>query len=142
VTEDPTLEVSEPHNQRGTWQGAFRTGHLDAVALRYAAEVSGGVDAVALTHLDAAARHPLRLCRSYLIGGQPYPRIIPGPDRDLQHQERLTQLLLAARPVCELPGPDWPGLVEDVLGAPVVLRSFGPTVAGKQAAAPAPMALR
>ena len=142
VTEDPTLEVSEPHNQRGTWQGAFRTGHFDAVALRYAAEVSGGVDAVALTHLDTAARHPLRVCRSYLIGGQPYPRIIPGPDRDLQHQERLTQLLLAAHPVCEPPGPDWPGLVEDVLGAPVVLRSFGPTVAGKHAAAPAHVALR
>ncbi len=141
VTEDPTLEVPEPHNQRGTWQGAFRTGHFDAVALRYAAEVSGGVDAVALTHLDAAARHPLRVCRSYQVGGQPRPRIIPGPDRDLQYQERLTQMLLAARPVYEPPRPDWPGLVEDVLGAPVVLRSFGPTAADKHAVAPAHMAL-
>ena len=82
VTEDPTLEIPEPHNQNGAWQGAFRTGHFDAVALRYAVEVSGGVDAVALTHLDVAARHPLRMCRSYQVGGQRQTRILPGPERD------------------------------------------------------------
>jgi adenylosuccinate synthase len=136
VTQDPTLEVLEPHNQYGAWQGAFRTGHFDAVALRYAVEVSAGVDAVALTHLDAAARHPLRLCRSYQVDGQPLRRIIPGPERDLEWQERLTAMLLRARPVYEDPGPDWPGLVEDMLGAPVVLRSYGPTVADKRAVAP------
>ena len=32
VTEDPTLELPEPHNGTGTWQGAFRAGHPDAVA--------------------------------------------------------------------------------------------------------------
>jgi len=47
-------------------------------------------------------------------------------------------MLLAARPVHEPPGPDWPDLVEDVLGAPVVLRSFGPTAADKRAVAPVP----
>ena len=136
VTEDPTLELPEPHNQHGTWQGVFRTGHFNAVALRYAVEVSGGVDAVALTHLDAAARHPLRVGRSYQIDGQRLGRIIPGPERDLGWQERLTAMLLRARPVYEDPGPDWPGLVEDMLGAPVVLRSYGPTAADKRAVAP------
>jgi len=38
-------------------------------------------------------------------------------------------VLLGAGPVYEHPGPDWPGLVEDVLGAPVALRSYGPTAA-------------
>jgi adenylosuccinate synthase len=137
VTEDPTLELPEPHNQHGTWQGAFRTGHFDAVALRYAVEVSGGVDAVALTHLDAAARQPLRVCRSYQVDGQPLQRIIPGPERDLGWQERLTAMLLRARPVYEDPGPDWPGLVEGALGAPVVLTSYGPTAADKRAVASA-----
>jgi len=140
VTEDPTLELSEPHNRHGTWQGAFRTGHFDAVALRYAVEVSGGVHAVALTHLDAAGPNPLRVCRSYQIGGQRHARIIPGPERDLRYQERLTRMLLGARPVYEHPGPDWPGLVEDVLGAPVALTSHGPTVADKRAIAPALLA--
>src|SRR6266516_2642538 len=45
-TEDPTLELPELYNRHGTWQGAFRTGHLDAVALRYAVKVAGGLDAV------------------------------------------------------------------------------------------------
>jgi adenylosuccinate synthase len=140
VTEDPTLEFPEPHNRHGTWQGAFRTGHPDAVALRYAVEVAGGVDAVALTHLDVAGWHPLRLCRAYQAGGQRLARIVPGPERDLRWQERLTRMLLRAQPVyddpvCDEGGRDWPGIFEEVLGAPVVLRSYGPTVAdrGRQA---------
>ena len=40
---------------RGAWQGEFRTGHLDAVALRYGLEVAGGADVIALTHLDTPA---------------------------------------------------------------------------------------
>jgi len=132
VTEDPTLEFPEPHNRHGTWQGAFRTGHPDAVALRYAVEVAGGVDAVALTHLDAAAQHPLRVCRAYQADGQRLSRIIPGPERDLGWQEELTTTLLSARPVYDDPGRDWPGIFEEVLSAPVVLRSYGPTVAGKR----------
>jgi adenylosuccinate synthase len=134
VTEDPTLELPERHNRPGTWQGVFRTGHFDAVALRYAVEVSGGVDAVALTHLDLAGQHPLRVCRSYQADGQRLTRIIPGPECDLRYQERLTAMLLGARPVYEHPGPDWPGLVEDALGAPVALTSYGPGVADKRAA--------
>ncbi len=61
----PTLEIPEPHNSCSRWQGTFRTGHLDAVALHYAVEVADGVDAVALTHLDTAGRYPLRLGRAY-----------------------------------------------------------------------------
>ncbi len=133
VTEDPTLEIPEPHNRLGLWQGAFRTGHLDAVALRYAIEVSGGVDAVALTHLDTAASHPLRLCRSYRLDGHRLDRIVPGPERDLGRQEQLTAMLLRARPNYEDPGGDWPAVVEDLLGAPVALRSYGPATASKRA---------
>jgi len=133
VTEDPTLELPEPHNRRGAWQGAFRVGHQDAVALRYAVEVTGGVDAVALTHLDTAARHPLRLCRSYQVDGQRLTRITPGPPRDLRWQEQLTGMLQRARPEYSDPGGDWPGVIEEVVGAPVVLRSFGPTAGDKRA---------
>jgi adenylosuccinate synthase len=133
VTEDPTLELPEPHNRHGAWQGAFRVGHQDQVALRYAVEVCGGVDGIALTHLDVAARQPLRLCRSYRVDGQTLTRITPGPPRDLQWQERLTGTLLRARPVYEDPGRDWPEVIEEMTGAPVVLRSSGPTARDKQA---------
>ena len=46
-------------------------------------------------------------------------------------------MLLRARPVYEDPGPDWPGLVEDALGTPVALTSYGPTAADKRAVASA-----
>ncbi len=133
VTEDPTLELPEPHNRHGAWQGAFRVGHQDAVALRYAVEVAGGVDAVALTHLDTAARHPLRLCRSYQVDGHRLTRITPGPPRDLRWQEQLTGMLRRARPEYSDPVGDWPGVIAEVAGAPVVLRSYGPTAGDKRA---------
>jgi len=134
-TEDPTLEISEPHNRRGAWQGDFRAGHLDAVALRYAIEVTGGVDAIALTHLDAAGRHPLRLCTAYEISGQRLDRIRPGQERDLAAQEEITRMLLGARPVLADPGYSWPSVAAQVLGAPVMLESRGPTAADKRALA-------
>jgi adenylosuccinate synthase len=134
VTEDPTLALPEPHNGHNRWQGPFRTGHLDAVALRYAIEVTGGVDAIALTHLDTAARCPsLRVCRSYHVEGRPVTRLAPGPPRDLDYQEQLTGMLATARPAYSNPGGDWPQIVEQETGAPVVLRSHGPTAAEKTA---------
>jgi adenylosuccinate synthase len=135
VTEDPTLELPEPHNRSGQWQGVFRTGHFDAVALRYAVEVAGGVDAVALTHLDAVTGQPVRLCRRYRVDGRPVARLVPGPERDLTYTERLTASLLRARPEYEEPGADWPEVIGEVLGAPVALVSRGPTAADKQPAA-------
>jgi adenylosuccinate synthase len=133
VTEDPALDLPEPHNGRNRWQGPFRAGHLDTVALRYALEVTGGVDALALTHLDTAARHPeLLACGAYQVGGATLTRLRPGPPRDLGYQRQLTDTLLAARPVYAGPGGDWAGLVEQETGAPVVLRSHGPTAADKE----------
>ena len=147
-TEDPTLTIPEAHNANGRWQGPFRTGHLDAVALGYAAEVTGGVDAVALTHLDTAARHPqLSICRAYELGGTVVGRIVPGPPRDLAYQESLTAALLKARPIYDQPehvtgtttgtstgtdtGDYWADAVAGILGAPVVIRSHGPAITDK-----------
>ncbi len=99
-TEDPGLGVTEPHNADGRWQGPFRAGHLDAVALGYAARVAGGVDAVALTHLDTARRlgGKLRLGRGYRAGGRVITAIEPGPPRDLAWQQALTDTLLHRPP--------------------------------------------
>jgi adenylosuccinate synthase len=136
-TEDKTLELPERHNAEGHWQGPFRSGHLDALALGYAAKVTGGVDAVALTHLDTARRLAgrLRICRGYWLGGRTVTRIEPGPARDLAYQESLTQALLSARPVYDpddgLAAEDWPDAVAEILDAPVTIRSHGPAVTDK-----------
>jgi adenylosuccinate synthase len=125
VTEDPSLDRPEPHNRHGRWQGAFRTGHLDAVALRYALEVCGGADELAVTHLDAPA--PL-ICTAYDIGD----RITPAAG--LAGQERLTARLLAARPRYAEVGADPAETIERALGVPVAVRSYGPTAADKMPA--------
>ena len=139
VTEDPALHAAlpEPHNGHGPWQGPFRTGHFDAVAHAYAVAACGGVDALAVTHLDAPARWPaLRICRGYADGGALLDRLPPARPGDLARQEALTRRLLAARPaVWETPGPHpqaWTEALSGVLGAPVVLESHGPTAADKR----------
>ncbi|MBC6463828.1 adenylosuccinate synthetase, partial [Actinomadura sp. HBU206391] len=135
VTEDPALTADLPdrHNGFGRWQGAFRVGHLDTVALRYALEVAGGADALAVTHLDtAASRTDLRICRSYDIGGEILDRLPTGPPGDLDRQRRLTQRLLTARPLYGEAPADWITTIEEELRVPVALGSYGPTTADKQ----------
>ncbi|GIE92923.1 adenylosuccinate synthetase [Paractinoplanes rishiriensis] len=133
VTEDKTLELPEMHNGAGEWQGAFRAGHFDAVAHRYAVEVAGGVDALAVTHLDVPGRCPgLRICVSYTLEGLIWPRIVPGPDRDLGYQQGLTALLERARPGAMRRPDDWAGEIGALLGAPVAVRSYGPAASDKK----------
>jgi adenylosuccinate synthase len=136
-TEDTTLRITEPHNADGPWQGPFRLGHLDAVTLRYAVEVTGGADAIALTHLDTARRHPeLKLCHGYQIPGPPaelVERLEPGPPRDLRFQAALTATLGAAQPRYRDVGPDdWADVVTEITRAPVTIRSYGPATAHKE----------
>lgn len=137
VTEDATLtaDLVDPHNTTGPWQGAFRVGHFDAVAHRYAVRACGGVDAIALTHLDVVDRRAdLRAAVAYELDGEPMCPPRPGPAGDLARQERLTRLLLRARPrYVDVPAGGWPELVASVCDAPVVVVSRGPTAADKTA---------
>ena len=138
VTEDERLtrRLVDPHNHTGPWQGAFRVGHFDAVAHRYAVEVAGGVDGIALTYLDATGPDT-RICRAYVCDGVRTTRLAPGPARDLDHQATLTATCLRAAPLLDAAPEDWPGVVAEELGAPVVLTSHGPTAQDKRMLVPA-----
>ncbi|WBB51869.1 adenylosuccinate synthetase [Verrucosispora sp. WMMA2044] len=130
VTEDPALGLTDPHNPTNPWQGRFRFGHFDAVAHAYALAVAGGVDGLALTHLDLVGQGlDLRICHRYTDSDG----LVPGPPGDLDRQAALTTRLLQARPVYDRPSPvDWPTAVEQTLGVPVVLTSHGPTAEDKR----------
>jgi adenylosuccinate synthase len=130
VTEDPALTADLPdrHNSTGRWQGTFRVGHLDAVALRYALDVTGRVDGLALTHVDVAeARDDLQLCVAY----EAEPPLAFPAKGDMDAQAALSERLLTARPVyTRLDDPV--AAVEDALKTPVVLRSYGPGTGAKR----------
>jgi adenylosuccinate synthase len=91
-TEDSLVRFPEPHNGVGRYQGGWREGHLDAVLLRYAVAACGGIDGLAVTHLDHAAKG-LKVANAYSECGTKLPS---GPG--------LTQLLDRCTPqLTELP---------------------------------------
>jgi adenylosuccinate synthase len=147
----PLSGLAEPHNGDGRWQGPFRIGWPDLVMARYARAVCGGIDALALTHIDALARCPeWRIARSYAepdedaapharqraepdTDAAPHARIVEWPRQppsDLDARADATQRLMAARAALDAVRP---GDVEEALcesyGARLALRSRGPTAA-------------
>lgn len=134
VTEDPDLSIAEPHNVDGPWQGPFRLGHFDAVAVRYALKVADGADGIALTHLDTAEAHPLKVCHEYNSSdGQRFTDI---PVLGKPQPGKITQILQDAVPVYQQPDRPWPQIVELATGVPVTLGSHGPSHDTKQSFSP------
>jgi adenylosuccinate synthase len=57
--------ISE-HNTLNKWQGAVRYGWFDAVLARYALQATGGVDSLAVTHMDILPHlDKWKYCQSY-----------------------------------------------------------------------------
>lgn len=124
-TEDPDLTYPEPHNTTGRYQGDFRLGHLDPILLRYAIAAAGGIDGLALTHLDAPGTH--YAATGYATDEGVVDHLSPGTWQDLDHQQRLTDLLTTARPILTEMPDDVPRWLAQTLDTPVVLTSNGPT---------------
>ena len=115
----------ERHNDTGVYQGQWRVGPLDPVAMRYAVEVSHGVDGLALTHLDLTTGADY--VNGYSYGGHLVDRLPGGSSLD--HQQRLANVV-AGSEVTLAALPDEPAAVVDavsrVIGAPVLLTADGP----------------
>ena len=122
-TEDDALMMMlrEEHNDTGKWQGEFRVGNFDAVAHRYAIRVCGGVDSVAVTHVDRG--RVASVCSSYWFENLSIGDIHPGAD--LVEQEKLTQGLMDVEPALTPFGPDVVGQIREELGVSVVVKSTG-----------------
>ena len=130
-SESPELSarLPEPHNSSAGWQGAFRVGWFDPVLLRYAIKANGGVDSLALTHVD---RTQAQFVESY---GFELPSLTAreGPPERLEQQAAITRLLAAATPtLARIPEGDFADWVERLLGVPIAVTSHGPTHTDKQ----------
>jgi adenylosuccinate synthase len=104
------------HNRESRWQGRVRYGWFDAVLARYALEALGGVDALALTHVDGLKRLPTwTACTGYLGAGMPqnakliadlagdglFTRLVLPVEESIDRQVRLTHLLSRVAPRLE-----------------------------------------
>lgn len=146
VTEDAALTAALPDaaNGFGPWQRGFRLGWLDLVLLRYAGELVGRLDWLAVTCLDRLAGLPaLHVCRRYRCGGGNLDRLAPSPiPHDLVYQEGLTGLLARCQPVLEpVESPAMLlNLLANELKTPVGLASYGPAADDKRSLCAVPQA--
>lgn len=121
VTEDASVQHPELHNDYGPWQQSFRQGHFDFVATRYAIRALGGVDQIALTHLDRA-EGAQKVCIAY------DPEFNPPLPKSIPEQECLTKALLKTTPQY-----GWAENLEELVSqlAPISITSHGPTADDK-----------
>ena len=131
-TEDERVStrVPELHNELGPWQAHVRKGWPDLMLLDYAVRACGGVDALAITHLDALrAFAAYQYCTGYTELGE-----LRLPE-SLAEQAQLAQRLFSARPQYQaLDNPSQPAaahalceLFAQRARAPVAFASYGPT---------------
>jgi adenylosuccinate synthase len=138
VTEDAELTrvLPDPANGFGAWQRGFRVGWLDLVMLRYALDVVGELDQLALTCLDRLAELPeAYICRRYRYDSFSIDRILrSSAPHALAHQEQLTRGLAGCMPILEPLSERMalPNLLEAELGVPIGLISEGPTADDKR----------
>lgn len=132
-TYDPDVAFEEDHNKTEGGMGAFRAGHFDQVLARYAIIVCGGVDSIALTHMDRADQ--VKVCTRYAQEwGLPITFLnINRVKTDLKSQEDITKELYKVEPVylrkldmTPMTFLEWSKRAGEHLGAPVVIESWGP----------------
>jgi adenylosuccinate synthase len=150
VTEDRDVPVPKgEHNSLGRWQADFRMGHFDAVMARYALDVCGGIDELALTCLDHL-RGAVKAAWSYEVRSDAgrawqdrlpvYELADPSPgttlDAHLAKQETLTnQLKASTAPVYRefYNLETFVSEVEKTTETPIKILSFGPKASDKKA---------
>lgn len=153
-THDPSMAedlLPGSHKSDNRWQGKIRVGPLDLVLLRYAIKVCGGpeaFDGLAVTWFDQIQKNGVwEICDRYSSGTDDRTYFSPAgeiivregiDDEQLKHQEDLCRQLFRCVPEIDkipiLPDASrenlyslCSGILEDRLGVPVKLISFGPT---------------
>ena len=110
---DVLRAVVTEHNEYNKWQGTVRYGWFDPVLLRYAINVIGGVDSLAITHLDMLSRlQSWKYCYGYqgyhdFYNTSATTRVSDGvltnfhipPSLPLAKRAQITQALSAVKPV-------------------------------------------
>ena len=140
VTEDANFPQLEAHNETGRWQGSFRYGYLDFVALNYAiacVEQNAPLDGLVVSHLDELRQLPTwAYCDSYDLGANNALREIEISNRAYDEQDRcrFTKILEQCQPrltTVERDEYEYVAAIEEHLDKKILIRSYGPTANDK-----------
>lgn len=152
ITEYPMLAklIPDIHNGCNDWQGKFRIGWLDFVALKYAVEIAGNIDSIALTNFDRLnGFNPIYIGTGYNYdsdfkeisqlfdyeknGGNIKIKGIKVPDKtSREHQNKLAELLYNCRPIYKkIKKEELVHFIEDKLKIFISIKSVGPKAADK-----------
>ena len=118
--------IKELHNTGHPYMGKFRTGQLDLVALQYSLQVLGGVDEIAMHHLDRYL--PTTICEAYRVSSANSDTYFTRLTQDLVRQEPGSVIRRSLSPVyrqCQ-DFEDIVQLVEDQAQCKVGIRGIGP----------------
>lgn len=122
-TETDQLDHQEPHNTTGTYQGAWRIGHLDCGLLNYSIAVCDHigypVDEIAVTHMD-------RLDDTNRVGLHP---TLPSP---ATLNNDLLDLIHRSRNYEDWTRDDFVPELERAIDVPITILSYGPTADDKK----------
>lgn len=142
--------LPDRHNTHNEWQRAFRVGHLDLVALRYALQATGPINGLAVTNLDRLVEMPAwYTCEGYQTTGTVTDlddffsmqdnRItdirLPPDRKDLARQQILTGLLFGMQPHLtrwRKSLGEFAEYVAQALNAPLAITSYGSTARQKR----------
>jgi len=133
-TEVDDLSFGKDHNNEGPWQGHVRYGYLDFPLLRYAINANQGVDVLAVTCLDQVSKtDPLEVCTGYSNYPDPLPLPLGQEDQNALCRA-MNQAIPLYKSIPPLTQNAWlMDVIETQLGAPVAIRSYGPTHLDKEA---------
>ncbi len=138
ITEDESLRFFDKHNVNNGWQGKFRIGHLDLVALKYSLNISNGLDGIALTHIDLLNKmDKIKVCTNYVfdelknIDKLFFEYIQSNEIYDLSEENFLTKYLPFVKPSYEtFQGRGWESkffrFIREETEVPIKILSFGP----------------
>ncbi len=138
VTEDVNLakQLLDPRNGFDSWQEGFRVGWLDLLMLRYARDVVGRLDSLAVTCLDRLKQlSELKYCDHYQFETLRVDQIMKtNKPQSLDYQAQITKNLKRCKPILTNVGDiaELPGVIEAKLGVPVEIVSWGETAVDKQ----------
>ncbi len=148
-TEDKRLtkqkDLQDPNNPYNEWQGRLRIGYFDAVLARYAVEVCGKVDRLAITHAEnriGGILHGRPICTRYQVkqpspffdGTQEIKRLKVRKRPSLEHQAELAAFLGKCKPssfAYSWNRDDFLASIQRQVGVPIGIVSTGPTAEDK-----------